>query len=85
MGQLRVSGSGAWVQCGHGPNLWGCTGAMLGVADVGTGTGAALGTAGVCGFGVSGIVGATGGGCSSCAGLWMQKCEVWQEPVVWLL
>ena len=42
---------------------------MLGVADVGTSTGATSGTAGVCGFGVAGIVGATGRGCSSCAGL----------------
>ena len=41
---------------------------MLGVADVGTGTGAILGIAGVCGFGVTGIAGATGGGCGSCAG-----------------
>ena len=30
------------------PNLWGCTGATLGVADVGTGTGVTSGTAGVC-------------------------------------
>ena len=36
---------------------------------VGTGTGATSGTAGVCGFGVIVIAGATGGGCSSCAGL----------------
>ena len=50
------------------PGLWGCTGAMLGIADVGTGTGATLGTAGVFGFGVTGIAGAMGGGCS-CAGL----------------
>ena len=42
---------------------------MLGVADIGTGTGVTLGTAGVCGFGVTGVVSATGGGCSSCAGL----------------
>ena len=42
---------------------------MLGVTDVGTGTGVTLGTAGVCGFGVASIAGATGGGCSSCAGL----------------
>ena len=42
---------------------------MLGVADIGTGTGVTLGTAGVCGFGVAGIVGTMGGGCSSCAGL----------------
>ena len=49
------------------PDLWGCTGAMLCVADVGTGV--TLGTAGFCGFGVAGVVGATGRGCSSCAGL----------------
>ena len=42
---------------------------MLGVADIGTGTGTTSGTAGVCGFGVTGIVGAMGRGCSSCAGL----------------
>ena len=54
-----------WAQ----PDLWGCTGAMLGVADVGTDTGTTSGTAGVCGFRVAGIAGATGGGCSSCAGL----------------
>ena len=42
---------------------------MLGVADVGAGTGVTLGTAGVCDFGVTGVAGATGGGCSSCAGL----------------
>ena len=40
---------------------------MLGVADIGTG--ATLWTASVCGFGVTGIAGATGRGCSSCAGL----------------
>ena len=51
------------------PNLWGCTGAMLGVADVGAGTGMTLGTAGVCGFGVTGVMGVTGGGCANCAGL----------------
>ena len=51
------------------PNLQGCTGAMLGVADIGIGTWLTLGTAGVCGFGVAGIVGAIGRGCSSCAGL----------------
>ena len=51
------------------PNLWGCTGAALGVADIGAGTGVISGTAGVCGFGVAGIMGATGSGCSSCAGL----------------
>ena len=51
------------------PNLWGCTGAMLSVADVGTGMGVTSGTAGVCGFGVTVVVGATGGGCGSCAGL----------------
>ena len=42
---------------------------MLGVVDIGTGTGVTLGTAGVCGFGVTGIEGAVGRGCSSCAGL----------------
>ena len=42
---------------------------MLVVADIGAGTGATLGTAGVCGFGVAAITGATGRGCSSCAGL----------------
>ena len=35
-----------WAQ----PYLWGCTGAMLGVADVGAGKGATSGTEGVCGF-----------------------------------
>ena len=51
------------------PNLQGCTGAMLAVADVGTGTGATLGRVGVYGFGVACVVGATGSGCSSCVGL----------------
>ena len=46
------------------PDLQGCTGAMLDVANVGAG--ATSGTAGVCHFVVAG---ATGGGCSSCAGL----------------
>ena len=41
---------------------------MLGVADIGTGTGVTLGIAGVCGFGVTVIAGATGGGCGRCAG-----------------
>ena len=63
----------SWIRClgvvWAWPDLQGCTGAMLGVADVGTGTGATSGTAGVCGFGVAGIAGATGGGCGSCAGL----------------
>ena len=54
-----------WVQ----PDLQDCTGAILGVVNIGTGTGATLGTAGVCGFGVAGIAGAMGGGCGSCAGL----------------
>ena len=47
----------------------GCTGAMLGVADIGAGTGVTFGTAGVCGFGVTGVAGVRGRGCSSCAGL----------------
>ena len=51
------------------PDLQDCTGTMLGVADIGAGTGVTLGTAGVCGLGVTVIVGATGRGCSSCAGL----------------
>ena len=38
------------------PDLWGCTGAMLGVTDIGTGM--TSGTAGVCGFGVAGVAGA---------------------------
>ena len=71
------------------PNLWGCTGAMLGVADVGTGV--TSGTDGVCGFVVVGVVGATGGSCGSCAGLTgagnvaeMQGLDL-QEPAVWLM
>ena len=36
-------------------NLYGCTGAMLGVADIGTDTGVTLGTVGVCGFGACGV------------------------------
>ena len=51
------------------PDLWGCTGAMLGVADIGAGTGGTSRTAGVCGFVVTGVAGATGRACSSCAGL----------------
>ena len=51
------------------PNLLDCTGAMLGIADVGMGTGTTSGTAGVCGFGVMDIAGATDRGCSSCADL----------------
>ena len=54
---------------GAQPDLQGCTGAMLGVADIGAGTGVTSGTEGVCGFGVTDIVGAMGGGCGSCAGL----------------
>ena len=50
-----------WAQ----PDLWGCTGAMLGVTDIGAGMGATSGTAGVCGFGVTSIAGAAGGGCGS--------------------
>ena len=42
---------------------------MLGVPDIGMGTGVTLGTACVCGFGVAGIAGAMGRGCDSCAGL----------------
>ena len=42
---------------------------MLGVAGIGTGAEVNSGTAGVCGFGVTGVVGVTDGGCSSCAGL----------------
>ena len=61
-----IRGLGAvWAQ----PNLQGCTEAMLGIADIGAGTGATLGTAGVCGFGVMGVAGATGRDCGSCAGL----------------
>ena len=41
----------------------------LGVGEIGTGTGVPSWTAGVCGFGVTGIMGATGRGCGSCAGL----------------
>ena len=66
----------------------GCTGATLGVTDLGTDTGVTSGTAGVCGFVVAGVAGATGRGGGSCAGLagqaMLQKCDVWQEPVVWL-
>ena len=51
------------MQCGH--DL--ISGAALGVTDIGTG--ATLGTAGVWFFWATGIVGAMGGGCSSCAGL----------------
>ena len=57
------------------PNLQGCTGATLGVADVGADTGATFWTAGVCGFGVAGIVGETGRGCGSCAGA--GRCRQW--------
>ena len=51
------------------PNLQGCTGATLGVADIGAGIGVTLGTAGACAFGVAVIAGAMGRGCGSCAGL----------------
>ena len=44
------------------PDLWDCTGAMLGVADVGACTGVTSGTAGVCGFGVAVIAGAMDAG-----------------------
>ena len=63
----------SWIRCLGvvlaWPNLWGCTGDMLGVTDTGTGTGVTSETAGVCGFVVAGVAGATGRGCSSCAGL----------------
>ena len=63
---VRVPGSGTWVQCRHGPIYGGGTGATLGVADIGAGTGVTSGIAGVCGFGVTGV---TGRGCGSCVGL----------------
>ena len=66
---VTVPGSGTWGLVWPWPNLWGCTWATLGVADVGAGTGVTLGTAGVYGFGVAGAMGAMVGGCSSCAGL----------------
>ena len=60
---------------------------MLGVTDIGAGM--TSGTAGVCGFGVTVIAGATGGAVAVVQTWWLQavaqKCEVWQEPVVWLL
>ena len=79
MFQVGVSSHGldgsysSWIRCLGAvqvwPNLQGCTGAMLGVADVGAGTGVTSGIAGVCGLGVADIVGATGRGCGKCAGL----------------
>ena len=51
------------------PDLQGCTGVTLGVADIGAGTRETSGTDGVCGFGVTGIAGAMGDGCGSCSGL----------------
>ena len=42
---------------------------MLGVADVGAGTGTTSKAAGVCHFEVTGVAGAMGRGCGSCAGL----------------
>ena len=65
---VMVPGSGAWVQCGHGP-INGAAQATLGVVDIGTGAGATSETAGVCGFGVAVVAGATGGSHGSCAGL----------------
>ena len=63
----------SWIRCLGAvwawPNLWSCTGAMLGVAGIDTGTGVTSGTAGVCGSVVTGVAGAAGGGCGSCAGL----------------
>ena len=50
-------------------NQWGCTGAMLGITDIGTCIGVTSGTAGVCGFGVTDVMDATGRGCGSCVGL----------------
>ena len=47
--------------------LVGLQGAMLGVADIGAGTGATSGTAGVCGFGVAGVMGY--GSCASLRGV----------------
>ena len=77
MFQVRVSSHGpegsysSWIRFLGAmqiqPDLWGCTGAMLGVADIGAGI--TLGTAGVCGFGVAGVLGTMGRGYSSCAGL----------------
>ena len=58
---------------------------MLGVTGVGTGVtlGAAsmVGAAVVCGLGVSGIVGATGKGCASCAGLVGAGCGAEMQGV----
>ena len=55
------------------PDLLGCTGAALGLAGIDAGatfqTTDMVGTAVVCGFGVTGIVAVTGKGCTSCAGL----------------
>ena len=93
MGQrtVIVPGSSTWVQCRHGPIYGAATGDTLGVADIGAGTGETSGTAGVCGFEVTGITGATGRGCSNAVvQAWQvqalsQKCKVWQEPAVWLM
>ena len=62
---------------------------MLGVADIGIGTGVTSGTAVVCGFGVAVIASATGRA-AAVVKAWQvqavsQKCEVWQETVMWLL
>ena len=69
IGHVIVPGSGGLGAMWAWPDLQGCTGVTLGVADVGADTGATLGMAGACGFGVAGVTGVIGRGCSSCAGL----------------
>ena len=80
----------SWIRClgvvWGWPNLQGCTGAMLGVADIGTGTGVTLGTVGVCGFGVIVNVVQQAEAVVVVQAWWVQavvqKCEVWQESAV---
>ena len=71
------------------PDLWGCTGAMLGVSDVVASTGVTSGTAGVCGFELQ-VLQVQRAEAAAVVQTWwaqavVQKCEVWQESAVWLL
>ena len=73
-----------WAQ----PDLRGYTGATQGVADIGAGTGASSGTAGVYVL-ESRALQVQQAKTAAIVQAWQvqalsQKCEVWQEPVVWL-
>ena len=71
------------------PNLWGCPGAMLGVADVGAVTGVTSGKVVSVVLELQSLQVQQAEAAAVVQALWVQvvaqKCEVWQEPAVWLL